>query len=411
MKTQFYPAMATVALLAALLTLAGCQTSDHRRVAVGPVVGPGSGKALGNKTRQYVYNSNIYLDVAIPVFDPGIPEDYNELNDKNIWPQLRRAEANRFAVMTKKALEKIAAFGNVSVVPTPQATADLYILGRIDHSNAEDIKLTIDVVDISGRRWDSETFEHRVSLGFFRDKQNKSNDPYEPVFDEIAEHVFNLLNKKSEADKGKIKQITDIRFAQSFSPETFSRHLSTDRKGITTLTGLPGKDDPMMARVQPLRVQDQMFIDRMQTQYEGFGAKTDDSYRLWQEKTLPATVAAREAETQTLLKGLLGGAAVILAGVNAKHDLSTTSKVATAAAALAGAYLIKESFGQNKEAKVHRATIDELGESLDIEMDPQVMELEDKTIELSGTAEEQYIQWQAHLKRIYLLQQTPSKKL
>ena len=65
----------------------------------------------------------------------------------------------------------------------------------------------------------------------------------------------------------------------------------------------------------------------------------------------------------------------------------------------------------NDEAKVHRATIDEMGESLDLEVDPHVMTLEDKSVELTGTSQEQYIQWKAHLQRIYELENTPEKDL
>ena len=77
----------TLMLLTFTLVLAGCQSTGKSSVAVGPSVGPSNGKALGDKRKQYVYNSDIYLDVAIPTFDPGIPEDFDELKDKSIWPE------------------------------------------------------------------------------------------------------------------------------------------------------------------------------------------------------------------------------------------------------------------------------------------------------------------------------------
>lgn len=398
-------------VLAVLIMISGCKTTGTSSVAVGPSVGPSSFSPLGEKKSKFVYNSNIFLDVAVPVFNPGIPEDYNELTDEGIWPQLRRAESNRFALMTKKAIENTGAFGNVSVVPTPQATADLYILGRIDESNSEDIKVTIETVDITGRKWFKKSFKQRVSLGFYRDKKNKGKDPYQPVFDDIAKYVYKQLKQKSEKQKTEIQHVTSIRFSQSFSPETFSKHISTSRKGYVSLVSLPSADDPMLKRVQPLRVQDQLFIDRIQLQYEGFNEKTDDSYKLWQKESLPAAAAAREAENKAVLGGIFGGLILAAGAASANNSSSTTGQVASGAAMLGGAYLIKESFGDNAEAKVHRATIDELGESLDIEMDPHVMSLEDKTVELKGSAEEQYLQWKAHLKRIYELEDTPDRML
>ena len=271
MKSQIYTVagaiarcstkLSCLAILAFSLVLAGCQSTGKSSVAVGPSVTTQPTKALGDKSKQYHYNSQIFLDVAIPVFDPGLPEDDEDLKEDGIWPQLRRAEASRFALMTKKALEQTRSFGSISVVPTPQATADIYVLGRIEQSNSEEIEISIEVVDISGRRWDKKTFEHTVSTGFFRDKQNKQKDPYEPVFTEIADHIYQLLRSKKEQEKTNIKQIADIRFAQSFSPEAFAAHTSVDRNGYIQLNSLPSEQDPMFSRVQSLRVQDQLFSD------------------------------------------------------------------------------------------------------------------------------------------------------
>jgi outer membrane murein-binding lipoprotein Lpp len=398
-------------MMGSVISLSGCQSTAKSQVAVGPSVGPGSGKALGDKTRSYPYQSSVYLNVAVPVFDPGIPADYSEVEDQQIWPQLRRAEATRFAVLTKQSLQKTGVFGNVSVVPTPATSADLFVLGRIDESNSQDVKINIELVDISGRRWGEKAFEHRVSEGFFRDKQNNDNDSYSPIFSQIGDYVYQQLLKKAESDKQALQQITDLRFAQSLSPSYFSNHLSTDTKGFMTVNSLPGEGDPMMLRIEPLQIQEQLFIDRLQTQYDGFNRKTDESYHLWQKETLPAMVAASAADSASLFKGFLGGAAILVAAINADDDLSTTSKIATGAAAIGGIYLIKEAFGSSAEAKIHRASIDQLGETIDIQMDDQVLTLKDKTIELSGTAEQQYEQYKAHLKRIYQLEKTPDQDL
>jgi hypothetical protein len=398
--------------LSAAIVLSGCQTTGRSSTSVGPRVGPTASTPLGEEKKNYDINSNIFLDVAVPVFDPGIPEDLDKLEKDAVWPQLRRAEANRFSLKTKEALQKTGVFGSVSVAPSPQVTAEVYVLGKIEESNSEDIEISIEVVDISGRRWDTETFKHRVSTGFYRDKRNDEKDSYGPIFDDIADHVVSLLKRRKEAQKEELKHIADIRFAQSFSPEAFSEHLVTNRSGYVSLRSLPAADDPAYARIRPLRVQDQLFIDRIQSQYEGFSAKTDESYLTWQQETLPSIVDARKARRASVAKGVLAavliGAAV--AGA-ADNNGSGLQDVATVGAAIGGGLLVKSALDSRREARVHLATIDELGESLDIEMDPQVVELEDKTIELTGTAQEQYIQWKSHLKQIYELEETPDIQL
>lgn len=390
-----------------ILFLAACEsTGSSRNVSVGPSVGPAvdSNKPLANLP----YRSDIYLDVSIPVFDPGIPTDYDELKDKSIWPQLRRSEANRFAQKTKDAMQKIGSFGAINVVPNASTTSELYVLGKIKESNSEKVSLEIDVRDISGRSWGRKTFKHTVSQGFYRDKANKGKDSYDPIFDDIAYYVYKLLIKASEEKKQELKHLADIRFAQSFAPEAFSAYVSQDRNGYYHLTGLPDQQLPMLKRIDSLRVQDQLFVDRIQTQYQGFVAKTDSSYILWQEATLPEVVGARQNRNRAIASGILGAAVLIAAGVQAtKSDNSRLEEVLSGVAGVGGAILIGNSFNKSKEAKEHRAAIDEYGESLDIAMDPLIMELNEQSIELSGTAEEQYQQWRAHLKRIYELEATP----
>ncbi|TDF36584.1 hypothetical protein EYS14_17840 [Alteromonadaceae bacterium M269] len=399
-------------MLSSLVVLSGCQTTGRSSTAVGPSVGPTVATPLGEEKKNYNINSNIFLDVAIPVFDPGIPEDLDKLEKDSIWPQLRRAEANRFSLMTKEALQKTGVFGSVSVAPSPQVTSELYVLGKIIESNSEDVEISIEVVDISGRRWGKETFKHRVSPGFYRDKRNDGEDSYGPIFEDIADHVVSLLKRKREAQKEELKHIADIRFAQSFSPEAFSQHITTDRNGYVSLVSLPAENDPAYSRIRPLRVQDQLFLDRIQSQYEGFSAKVDESYLTWQEETLPVILDAKKAKRQSVARGILGAVLIGAAVAGAvDSDSSGLQDVATVGAAIGGGLLVKSALDKNREAKVHSATIDELGESLDIEIDPQLVELEDKTIELTGTAQEQYTQWKSHLKKIYELEQTPDVEL
>ena len=91
------------------------------------MVGPGGGQALGAQKNTYNYNSEIYMDVAIPVFDPGFPTerdgtiDYDEIEEEGIWPQVRRLEANRFAIATKEALGETKSFGSINVTPDASA--------------------------------------------------------------------------------------------------------------------------------------------------------------------------------------------------------------------------------------------------------------------------------------------------
>jgi hypothetical protein len=421
-------------VFACLMGLSACKTLDTFNSGSNPQVGPSVGPSVGPKIhteankKQVVYNSNIYLDMAIPVFDPGLPlddrgdVDYDAVGKAGLWPQLRRAEANRFAVETKRAVEKLRTFGAVSVVPTATASADVYVLGRIDESDSEVIKLTVSVLDSQGKKWGKRQFEHKVAAGFFRDRTNDNKDPYGPVFSRIADYVYELLIEKSEIEKQTIKQITDLRYSQLYAPEIFSQHLKLTKTWNGNyeyqLLSLPNQNAAMVKRIKPLRVQDQLFVDRLQTQYEGFHAKSEKSYRAWQKETLPNLIAANKARTERNVRvgaGIaLAALAVLIQRKENKKDSGSRPgnvNIGTVAGVVASTILISSAMDKNAELKVHKQSLDELGESLDLEISPQLMTHNDQTVELTGTANEQYEQWKNHLKNIYELEKTPDKQL
>ena len=72
-----------------------------------------------------------------------------------------------------------------------------------------------------------------------------------------------------------------------------------------------------------------------------------------------------------------------------------------AAAVGAGAYLIRSSFDKRAEAQMHMEALEELGQSLEDEVAPQVISLEDRSITLTGSVEEQYEQWREILADLY----------
>lgn len=178
----------TAYLVSACLALSGCVTPSGSGSGPSAGVGPQLSSLFGKQDRSAEPNRP-KLDVVIPVFDPGLPEDETKYDEEGVWPELRRAEANRFAVKMKEALEATGAFGAVRVTPDKTATGDLYVIGRIAKSNGEEIEIDIEVFDISGKKWMGESFDHEVAPEFHKNIRNKGKDPYDPVFAEAAKDI------------------------------------------------------------------------------------------------------------------------------------------------------------------------------------------------------------------------------
>ena len=397
----------SVLLAAALAMLAGCVTMG---TTPGPSVGPGSAPAAGETDVAY---EGVRLDVIVPVFDPGLPEDPDDYEKEDVWPELRRAEANRFAIALQQALQDTQVFGDVRVSPDTEATGDLYVMGRIEKSNGQDVKIAIEAVDISGKRWMRERYRHRVKEHFWRDPRNAGKDPYQPVFDEAAADVAALVEKRSSRELTELRRIAEIRFAKSFSETAFAEYVD-EQGGRVTLTALPDHDDPMLERTRAIRVREGLFLDGMQTHYEAFAQRTDASYAAWQEHSLTEVKARNEARGRALVQGVVGAALAVggvYAAVKGGRNYDTGTEVAGVTAAIAGAVLISKSFESSAEGRVHADALTELGESLDIEVASQVVELEGTTAELTGDAREQFRQWRAFLRRIYDEERTPESTI
>ena len=401
------PSSAICALAVALAILAGCVTTG---TTTGPSVGPRATPSAGTADAAW---QGVRLDVIVPVFDPGLPADPDDYEKEGVWPELRRAEANRFAVALKQALQDTQAFGDVRVSPDTEATGDLYVIGAIEKSDGQDVAIAVEAVDIGGKRWLRKRYRHRVKEHFWRDPRNAGLDPYQPVFDEVAADVAKRVGKRSAQELTELRHLAEIRFAKSFSEDAFAEYVE-ERGGRATLTALPDPADPMLARTRAIRVREGLFLDNMQTHYAAFAQRTGASYAAWQEHSLTEVKARNEARGKALVQGVLGAALAVggaYTAIKGNRDYNPGQEVAGVTAAIVGGVLIAKSFQSSSEGKVHAAALSELGESLDVEVAPQVVEIEGTTAELTGDAREQFRQWRAFLRRIHAAEQAAEKTL
>lgn len=407
------------------LFLSSCVTTTGSTTgsAQGPDIGPQLSSIMSKvarigKTQTTAYDPNRpKLDVVVPIFDPGLPEAGKEYSTEGVWPELRRAESIRFATKLKSALEETNAFGAVRVTPDNTATADLYVLGKIEESDGEDVEIELQVFDVSGKRWLYESVSHTVEPSFHKNIRNDGKDSYDPLFDDAARHIVEELSYHDNSELADLKRITDLRFGASFLEEAFVEHLAV-KDGLFTLASLPSDNDPMLVRTKAIRVRDQLFVDGLQDNYRSFSEQMNTSYLVWQEQSLLEQKAKRDAQRKAAGEAIVGvlaiGLAVAAAAAGGRSDNYNTQSAAVGAAtvgAVVGAKFLSDSFQTNEESKIHRDALEELGESLDADLAMKIVAFEEQSVELKGTATEQFAQWRGFLKKIYLQEQTPEKQL
>ncbi|MBL78922.1 MAG: hypothetical protein CMH70_02615 [Nitrosomonadaceae bacterium] len=391
----------------------GCATNNTNQPTI---VGPSLSSSYLNEKEFNTDQLLPKIDVIIPVFDPGLPEN-GDYEDESIWPEIRRAEANRFAYKLKEKLEETGKFGAVRVTPDSTATGDLYILGKIKESNGEEVQIDVEVIDISNRKWLDESFDHEVSDTFYKNYRNKGKDPYDPLFEEVAIKITEKLSDQEHKELENLRYLADIRFGANLLDTQFMQYIKTEN-GQFKLVGKPSDQDPMFRRVKAIRVRDQLFIDGLQNNYASFSSKMNDSYLMWQNQSLQEIKAKRSANRKAIGQAI-GGAALIglgvlsaIAGSGSRSSATqTASTLGLLAGGVGGAVLIGKSLESNEEANMHRDTLNELGQSVDMELAPKVIEFDKNSVELTGNVKEQFKQWRNFLQRIYLEEGTPDLTL
>ena len=275
----------------------------------------------------------------------------------------------------------------------------------------ETVEIGVKVMDAKNTVWGEEEFEYRVSEGWYRDAMSRGENPNGPVFEQIAKFVYDLLIKKSEAYKQEVQMVSDLRYAQMYSPESFSQYLSQNRKGEIELVSAPSESDPMLRRIRAIQAKDEQFIDSLQETYDSFWVTTEAPYRKYQKETLPEAKKIRELEAERTTKQVTAGLFAVASVLLGSNSSSTVGQVAAAGAGIAAIGTLSQAIQTNKELHAQRDLFDEMGQNLDIQVADQIVEIDNQRIELQGTAAEQYYQLRSRLKDIYEMESTPMTAL
>ena len=336
---------------------------------------------------------DLLLDVGVAIFDPGL-DDIDDDQEELTNPQIRVAESRYAPFLVAETLQRSANWGIVRLMPNVSSPMDLYINGTILESNGESMAMRIEVKDSTGRHWYTKLYEQEISQFSYDPSQRQQNDPFQNLYNNIANDLLAWKKANIEDDEIlEIRMISEMLFAQRFSPEVFDDYLTRNRAGYLEIVSLPADSDPMLGRIRDIRERDFMFIDTVQDYYATYVRQMRLPYDSWREQSYYETITLREIEASARRR-FIAGAATVVGGLAAATQGSNYGTVAGGAFAVgAGAYLLRSGFDKQAEARIHMEALEELGQSLENEVAPQVINLDDRTITLSGSGEDQFEQW------------------
>jgi len=339
------------------------------------------------------------LDVTIVVFDPGLAgKDELELNEKGVFPDVRKSEARFIPVHLMRTLQATGHWGAVRVMPSDTAS-DLTLLGEIERSNGKDLELKIRVLDATGEQWLERTYRGRANSQAYLQEQGEEQEPYQDLYNQIANDILTERNRREPDELQRVRQATLLRFAADLAPQAFGDYVSTDAKGHVEVDRLPSEDDPMLARIARIRARDELFVDTLNEHYAAFYERMDEPYDDWRTYSYEEQLAYDELRRESILKKVLGGLALL--GAALADGNSSGSRVLRDAAAIGGMAAIQSGIAKGEEAKIHLAALEELAASFDSEIAPLLVDVEGQTLRLTGSAETQFATWRKLLRELF----------
>ena len=370
--------------------LAGCSTQTVRVVDMTP-------------PKQLTQNlpEDQLLDVGISTFVGNIPEDYDERIAQIISPEIRRAEIQYLPYITKNLIQSSGNWGAVRVVPRPSLAVDVIVSGEIIESTGETLKLKIAVHDATGRQWYEKDYSALASKYAYEDSFPQDIDAFQSIYKEITDDLLEYRLTLSKSDIQQIRAVAEMRFAQSFSSEAFGEHVSQEESGQYRLLKLPSEDDPMLASVRKVREREYLFIDTIDEYYANFHRSVYPTYQVWRKASYVDMITYKKLQIQAKNRivggaiGLVGSVGTIYASDDWAADTSGIAGV------IGSATVISKAILKKNEAEQYAERLRELATETERELVPTTIELENRTVKLQGSVEEQYTELRSILKTLY----------
>ncbi len=380
-------------LLLFLLFFSGCASVPGNQVAeqVAPVL-----------PRSELSDPEL-LNVSINIFDPGelpqAPKDRQGLS-----AEIRKAEARFIPIHLKHTLQGTGYWGAVRVVPDSDIGAELTLNGKIELSDGESVVVNIEVVDSRNVVWFRKVYAETARPEEHDGVEPEKEDTFQDLFNSIANDLAIFRNTLGLAEISEIRRVAMLKYAQFMSPDSFTGYLAITPAGKLFVQRLPALNDPMFERVEKIKVRDEMLVDTINDYYDMYYNDLWQPYADWRKFRQEEVSTLREIEREALAKQILGITAIagaIALGATGDYETAVRTQPLQQVLIAGGAYSMYSGYQKRQEGALNKEAIEELGLSFGAEAEPLVMQVEGQAVRLTGSAEEQYVQWRAMLKDIY----------
>lgn len=333
------------------------------------------------------------LEIGIVVFNLPPQLAGRTVPGESLYREIAEKEAQYLPYVLRNTLVESNQWGPVRVLPEKDPSVDLNLTATILASTGLTLELQVEVTDSTGRSWLEKTYRDVTTdqdypgrdpflRGFASEEELLDNlltdtDPFADLYRQVANDLLAVRNSMEPAALENVSLVSQMLYAAELSEETFGRTLERGEDGLLRVTGLLSRDDPMLQRVETIKLRHHLFIDTVDEYYESMYQQMQPSYALWRRYSRDEAIEDKSQEQR----------------VNARQEPESGTFLA-----------LSQSYNRYKWAKLFEQEFMALAAGFNNEVAPAILELNRRVHGLSGTLEEQYRQWREILRQIYELE-------
>jgi hypothetical protein len=236
----------------------------------------------------------------------------------------------------------------------------------------------------------------------------KARDPFQNIYSQIANDLLAARQKLTAEERRDVHRLTALRFAKDLAPEAVGDFAQPDKAGVLRVSRLPAENDPFIERVDRIRERDDAVTDTVNGYYSSFADNMRESYGSWRQTSFTEIEKEERARSSARMRAGLGAAAVLASifvpdqcGAS-DYTCRNVQSAARTAGTVGGVAAVLSGIKKFSDARIHAQALKEVSQSFQAEVAPQVVEVEGRTLRLTGSAEDQYREWRKILREMYL---------
>lgn len=350
-----------------------------------PSVGP-----VALETTQSAPPEIAQLEIGILVFGNQLDEQDKERFGDWVYTEIRENEVHYLPYVLRNTLLDSNHWGAVRVLPQPDPSVDLQINGTVLHSDGERLEIAIVATDSSGKQWLEKTYADTSNLSDYPEATrfttgNRFNpagfvDPFQDLYDQIANDLLEVRRSFEDTALANLRRVSEMVYASDLSPETFAHTLETNEEGLLTVSSLLAESDPMLARVADMRLRHLVFIDTVDEYYQALYEEMQPAYVIWRR------YSHDQIEEDSRLESRLRDYNL--------DDYGTSRSFVS----------LTQRYDRYRWSKIYEQEFRELAAGFNRELAPAILKLNEQVHGVSGTMDEQYIQWRRILQALFRLE-------